>query len=672
MNAPQKTIEALQKRLDRRREVRQRKEQQIESIRQGTSYDWQELDDSQRLQQRARSLGLWRESTQIEQDPQAVGQRVFEQIIDQNDLLDVTFLARGDRASKAVGRILLPVPGGTRLGTGFMVSPQVMMTNNHVLASAVEAADATFEFDFFNREAGGTGPVQRFRLEPFRLFLTDVALDFSAIAVEAVNDAGQAVANRGFHRLIAPSGKALVGERLNIIQHPGGDPQKVVVHDNTLVDVFDDFVHYRADTQGGSSGSSVFNNRWDLVALHHAAVGSLNEGVRISRIVDRLREMISQESTVDRDLIASLLANGGPTTPASAGSSVVASATAGASTPAATTTSAEADPVVADGVATWVIPLRVSVELPNIDGAGSGDPLGGDSDSPAAEEDDPLLSGALDQLDDADRREYYNADRDAEARQAYYPDNLQDLQGAALFSTLSSLVESTHRPVSSYRVARYDHLYPWIDRRAAGSRQLQGIYSNLPFDAETLIRQEIAIERQREARILERGMLESTEIDEDFLRRLENSLPYNCEHVVPQSWFNRQKTPKIDLHHLFTCESRCNSFRSNHAFDRFAREAVRDDCGRAEDGRFEPLHGHGAAARATFYFLLRYPGEVADHRDEMPVERLAVLQAWHQASPPSEWELHRNAEIEKAQGNRNPFIDFPELASRAALEMGLQ
>ena len=62
-----------------------------------------------------------------------------------------------------------------------------------------------------------------------------------------------------------------------------------------------------------------------------------------------------------------------------------------------------------------------------------------------------------------------------------------------------------------------------------------------------------------------------------------------------------------DLHHLFACESGCNSFRGNVPYFDFPdfEEAVRGECGKREEGRFEPANGKGAVARATLYFLLR-------------------------------------------------------------------
>ena len=92
------------------------------------------------------------------------------------------------------------------------------------------------------------------------------------------------------------------------------------------------------------------------------------------------------------------------------------------------------------------------------------------------------------------------------------------------------------------------------------------------------------------------------------------------------------------------------------------------DCGRSEPGRFEPIAGKGAVARATLYFLLRYPAVVGDAARELQADRLPILLAWHEAEPAGEWERHRNAAIAEMQGNRNPLIDHPEWASRIPFE----
>jgi hypothetical protein len=68
---------------------------------------------------------------------------------------------------------------------------------------------------------------------------------------------------RGRHRgylLVSPS-QIVEHERVNIIQHPNGNPQKVVLTQNyVLANMSADRVHYLADTLPGSSGSPVLNN----------------------------------------------------------------------------------------------------------------------------------------------------------------------------------------------------------------------------------------------------------------------------------------------------------------------------------------------------------------------------------------------------------------------------
>ena len=69
--------------------------------------------------------------------------------------------------------------------------------------------------------------------------------------------------------------------------------------------MLDSFLHYEADTEPGSSGSPVFDDGWEVVALHHASVrapdhaelgGFVNEGIRVSG----LRAFITAQSLSDR------------------------------------------------------------------------------------------------------------------------------------------------------------------------------------------------------------------------------------------------------------------------------------------------------------------------------------------------------------------------------------
>ena len=62
------------------------------------------------------------------------------------------------------------------------------------------------------------------------------------------------------------------GEYVNIVQHPNGEPKQLALRENQLVDVLENFLHYQTDTAPGSSGSPVFSDEWEVVALHHSGV----------------------------------------------------------------------------------------------------------------------------------------------------------------------------------------------------------------------------------------------------------------------------------------------------------------------------------------------------------------------------------------------------------------
>jgi endonuclease I len=277
------------------------------------------------------------------------------------------------------------------------------------------------------------------------------------------------------------------------------------------------------------------------------------------------------------------------------------------------------------------------------------------------------VAGALAELDRARNRVYYDAEADSAAADAYY-------SGAAP-GQFADLVRRTH--VRTPRYAPAVELYPWVDLQPTG--ELRSLYTGHAWDPEELIRADAAVAAERARLLTSRSAVPGVRDAAELHAEVEAALPFNCEHVVPQSWFAKREPMRGDLHHLFACEARCNSFRGNSPYAEFADfpapaaggvpEVVRDECGMSEADGFEPAHGKGAAARATFYFLLRYPGEV--QADEMPTARQETLLSWHRGDPVAEWERHRNAAISDRQGNRNPFIDRSGLAQDLVLRGGL-
>ena len=91
-----------------------------------------------------------------------------------------------------------------------------------------------------------------------------------------------------------------VGEHVNIIQHPAGGPKQVSLSAGAVAYVGAGRVQYLTDTMPGSSGSPVFNEKWKLIALHHAGgwlpePNSLqkntffrNEGIAIAKVIKGL------------------------------------------------------------------------------------------------------------------------------------------------------------------------------------------------------------------------------------------------------------------------------------------------------------------------------------------------------------------------------------------------
>lgn len=189
------------------------------------------------------------------------------------DLHYTNFLAQALFVAEAVCRITVGCDHGMKcFGTGFLVTPRLLLTNNHVIRTKEEAEQSEVEFGYQRDRTGKINNTDVFRLKPSSFFLTCKELDFTLVAIDK---ARREDSLKIWCPLLKDQGKILNAEFINIIQHPRGEPKQVVIRENYLLDSFEgkeNFLQYTADTDQGSSGSPVFNDQWEVIALHRTAI----------------------------------------------------------------------------------------------------------------------------------------------------------------------------------------------------------------------------------------------------------------------------------------------------------------------------------------------------------------------------------------------------------------
>jgi endonuclease I len=191
---------------------------------------------------------------------------------------------------------------------------------------------------------------------------------------------------------------------------------------------------------------------------------------------------------------------------------------------------------------------------------------------------------------------------------------------------------------------------------------------------------------------------------------------WNREHLWPQSYgvgdssgLPYDAPPRVDMHALVPSHAALNSARGNRVFSQILDQedeacaewsmawsdgrscespvstasGVVGDAGSASIGGFwqPPSSMKGFVARAMLYMALRYDGDDEDTHDLRLAQeaskpslenettyyafgRLSDLLRWHASFPVADWERDRNDAVCLAQGNRNPFVDRPELVGK--------
>src|SRR3954447_14769597 len=158
-----------------------------------------------------------------------------ERLLGRDDLVDYAFLERAIAAGSPVGRLVMDGNGTTEFATGFLVSPRVLMTNQHVLPDRETAERGRAEFDVTVDATSRIHPGVAFALDPATFFVNDAGLDVALVAVQPTSiDGRHQLAEFGYLKLVAQTGKIQVGEAVTIIQHPHHDPRMIALRENQL------------------------------------------------------------------------------------------------------------------------------------------------------------------------------------------------------------------------------------------------------------------------------------------------------------------------------------------------------------------------------------------------------------------------------------------------------
>ena len=219
----------------------------------------------------------------------------------------------------------------------------------------------------------------------------------------------------------------------------------------------------------------------------------------------------------------------------------------------------------------------------------------------------------------------------------YTYDKLDDLSGNALFAELQELMRNTHTTIS-----KYDDCHYKADK----------------VDCE-----------ENNGKV--------TLIYTSYQATMEQWNGWNREHVWPQSLGPGSNTSAgtknggADMHHVRPVDKGVNSSRGNKPYGNSnngkakygSDPAVGVLGGTYNSTYYEPNDNvKGDVARICLYMYVRWNTDWGCDSLEEVFESIEVLLEWCALDPVDTWEMGRNEVVGAIQGNRNVFIDYPELA----------
>ena len=155
----------------------------------------------------------------------------------------------------------------------------------------------------------------------------------------------------------------------------------------------------------------------------------------------------------------------------------------------------------------------------------------------------------------------------------------------------------------------------------------------------------------------------------------------NIEHSVAKSWWGGNKNNAYcDIHHLNPSDQNANSRKSNYplgeltsvSWDNGVTFVGKANIDGSSMNAYEPCDEYkGDFARVFMYMFTCYQDLTWEYtwmnyeKSTYPTLKpwaVNLLLKWHKQDPVSEKEVNRNNAVYAVQGNRNPFVDYPQLA----------
>ncbi|UFX46114.1 serine protease [Bradyrhizobium sp. 41S5] len=192
---------------------------------------------------------------------------------------------------RAVGKLTFIADDVPYSCTGFLISEDQFITNEHCVNSAAICETAASTFGYEDTDTGSTSPGRRYACE--QLISSDADLDFALLKLS-----GKPGLMWGTLKLA--SREPSQSEPVIVVEHPAGEPKQVSRLDCSITTLLADGrksqsdLGHKCDTLGGSSGSPVLSEDYEVLGLHHFGFSNEprwtgeNRAVRITLIKQKL------------------------------------------------------------------------------------------------------------------------------------------------------------------------------------------------------------------------------------------------------------------------------------------------------------------------------------------------------------------------------------------------